>query len=125
MLQLPRELEEAAFADGASHFRIYWDIVLPLSGPALATVAIFSVVSRWNDFLAPLIFLNSEKWRPLALALRNFLVAEQGGGIAGAVPRWNLLMASSIVMLIPIMLLFFSAQKYFVRGIALTGITGR
>ena len=125
MLQLPRELEEAAFADGASHFRIYWNIVLPLSGPALATVAIFSVVSRWNDFLAPLIFLNSEKWRPLALALRNFLVAEQGGGIAGAVPRWNLLMASSIVMLIPIMLLFFSAQKYFVRGIALTGITGR
>ena len=125
MLQLPRELDEAAFADGASYFRIYWNIVLPLAGPALATVAIFSVVARWNDFLAPLIFLNGERWRPLALALRTFLVGEQGGGITGGIPRWNLLMAASAVMLLPILLLFFSAQKYFVRGVALTGLTGR
>lgn len=125
MLQLPKELDEAAFADGASYFRIYWNIVLPLAGPALATVAIFSVVARWNDFLGPLIFLNSEKWRPLALALRAFLVGEQGGGITGGIPRWNLLMAASTVMLIPILILFFSAQKYFVRGVALTGLTGR
>ena len=124
MLQLPRELDEAAFADGASYLRIYWDIVLPLAGPALATVSIFSIVARWNDFLAPLIFLNSEKWRPLALALRTFLVGESHtmGGIAA---RWNLLMAASVVMLIPILILFFSAQKYFVRGVALTGLTGR
>ena len=125
MLQLPKELDEAAFADGASYFRIYWNIVLPLAGPAMATVAIFSVVARWNDFLGPLIFLNGERWRPLALALRAFLVGEQGGGITGGIPRWNLLMAASAVMLLPILLLFFSAQKYFVRGVALTGLTGR
>ncbi len=122
MMQLPKELDEAAFADGASYFRIYWNIVLPLAGPALATVAIFSVVARWNDFLGPLIFLNSEKWRPLALALRTFLVSESQSGIAA---HWNLLMAASVVMLIPILILFFSAQKYFVRGVALTGLTGR
>ena len=123
MLQLPKELDEAAFADGASYFRIYWNIVLPLAGPALATVAIFSAVARWNDFLGPLIFLNGEKWRPLALALRIFLNHEQSGYRTST--RWNLLMASSVVMLIPILIVFFSAQKYFVRGVALTGLTGR
>ena len=122
MLQLPVELDEAALADGASYFRIYWNILLPLSGPALATVAIFSTVAHWNEFLAPLIFLNSEKWRTIALALRNFLVDSTA---FAAVPRWNLLMASGVVMLIPILVLFFAAQKYFVRGIALTGLTGK
>ena len=125
MLQLPKELDEAAFADGASYFRIYWNIILPLTGPALATVGIFSAVARWNDFLAPLIFLDSERWRPIALALRGFLVGESGGGIFVGMPRWNLLMAASMVMLLPILILFFSAQKYFVRGVALTGLTGR
>ena len=125
MLQLPRELDEAALADGASYFRIYWNIVLPLSGPALATAAIFSTLSHWNEFLAPLIFLNGEQWRPMALQMRFYLVSETGGGIVRAVPRWNLLMASSVVMLVPVLLLFFGAQRYFIRGIALTGLTGR
>ena len=124
MLQLPKELDEAAFADGASYFRIYWNIILPLAGPALATVAIFSTVARWNDFMGPLIFLNGERWRPLALALRMFFSSEQGGANVGN-NRWNLLMAASVVMLVPILILFFSAQKYFVRGVALTGLTGR
>ena len=124
MLQLPKELDEAAFADGASYFRIYWSILLPLSGPALATVAIFSVVARWNDFLAPLIYLNSERWRPLALAFRTFMDA-LGDTSTGRVLPWNLIMVSAVVMLAPIVILFFSAQKYFVRGIALTGIAGR
>ncbi len=121
MMQLPTELDEAALADGASYWRIFWNIILPLSGPALATMGIFSIVSHWNDFLNPLIFLLSEKWRTLALHLRFFFYSEGFGGF----PRWNFLMASSVVMLIPILVLFFSAQKYFVRGIALTGITGR
>jgi multiple sugar transport system permease protein len=127
MLQLPKELDEAAFADGASYFRIYWNIILPLVGPALATVAIFSVVARWNDFIGPLIFLNAETWRTLALALRTFLVGETAnlGGMGGAVPRWNLLMVSGEVMMLPIVTLFFVAQRYFIRGIALTGLTGR
>ncbi len=124
MLQLPKELDEAAFADGASYFRIYWNILLPLSGPALATVTIFSVVARWNDFLAPLIYLNSERWRPMALAFRTFMDA-LGDTFTGRVLAWNLIMVSAVVMLAPIVILFFSAQKYFVRGIALTGITGR
>ena len=123
MLQLPRELDEAALADGASYFRIYWNILLPLSGPALATSAIFSIVHHWNDFLHPLIFLASDRWRTLALHLRYFLYdeAQQSPGE----DRWNMLMASGVVMLIPILALFFSAQKYFVRGIALTGLAGR
>ena len=121
MMQLPTELDEAALADGASYWRIFWNIILPLSGPALATMAIFSIVSHWNDFLNPLIFLLTEKWRTLALHLRFFFFQEGFGGF----PRWNYLMASSVVMLVPILILFFSAQKYFVRGIALTGLTGR
>ncbi len=123
MLQLPRELDEAALADGASYFRIYWNVIMPLSGPALATAAIFSILHHWNDFLAPLIFINSERWRTLALALRFFLEDETTHG-AGA-GRWNLLMASAVVMLVPILVLFFSLQKYFIRGIAFTGLAGR
>ena len=122
MLQLPKELDEAALADGASYFRIYWNILLPLSGPALAAVAIFSTQSHWNEFLTPLIFLNSERWRTLALALRSFLVDQSA---FGAVPKWNPLMASGVIMLLPILILFFSAQRYFIRGVALTGLTGR
>lgn len=123
MLQLPKELDEAALADGASYFRIYRMITMPLSGPALATAGIFSVVHHWNDFLNPLIFIQSEKWRTIALALRFFLEDETSHGAGGG--HWNLLMASGVVMLVPILVLFFSAQKYFVRGIALTGLTGR
>ena len=122
MLQLPKELDEAALADGASYFRIYWNIILPLTGPALATVAIFSVQSHWNEFISPLIFLNSETWRTLALALRSFLVDASD---FAAIPPWNQLMASGVIMLVPILVLFFAAQRYFIRGIALSGLTGR
>ena len=123
MLQLPRELDEAALADGASYFRTYWNVILPLSGPALATSAIFSVLHHWNDFIAPLIFINSERWRTLALALRAFLVDETNFSAGGG--RLNLLMAASTLMLIPILVLFFTLQKYFIRGIAFTGLAGR
>ena len=123
MLQLPRELDEAALVDGASYFRIYWRIMLPLSKPALAASAIFSFIHHWNDFLNPLIFLNSEEWRTIALYLRFFLYTETGGG--AGLTRWNLMMAASVVMLIPVLVIFFSAQRYFIRGVALTGIAGR
>jgi len=123
MLQLPRELDEAALVDGASYFRMYWRIMLPLSKPALAASAIFSFIHHWNDFLNPLIFLNSEEWRTLALYLRFFLYTEVGGG--AGLTRWNLMMAASVVMLIPVLVIFFSAQRYFIRGVALTGIAGR
>ena len=73
MLQLPLELDEAALVDGASHLRIYWQIILPLARPALAASGIFSFIHHWNDFLNPLIFLHAETWRTLALGLRFFM----------------------------------------------------
>ena len=123
MLQLPRELDEAALADGTSYFHIYSKLIVPLSGPALATSLIFSVLHHWNDFMAPLIFLNNERWRTLALSLRFFLMDETVG--SAGIGRWNLLMTASVLMLLPMLVLFSTLQKYFIRGIALTGLTGR
>jgi ABC-type glycerol-3-phosphate transport system permease component len=116
-LTLPFELDEAARVDGAGTFYIYWRIMLPLSGPALAAVVVFSFVSHWNDFLGPLIFTQSAETRTLALGLRSFL-----GQYKSA---WNMLMVGSVLMLLPVLALFFAAQKYFVRGVALSGFAGR
>lgn len=115
---LPIELDEAALCDGASHFRLYWQIMLPLSGPALAAVGIFSFVQHWEDFLHPLVFTSSVDVRTVALGLRSFIGDEDN------VP-WNLLMGASTVSLIPVLVVFAVAQKYFIRGIQLTGLTGR
>lgn len=114
---LPYELEEAARLDGASSFRIWWNVMLPLSGPVIAAMAIFSFQSHWNEFLAPLIYLNTREKFTMAIGLR----AMQGmyGG------EWNQIMAAATVMVIPVIILFFSAQRYFMRGIALTGLAGR
>ena len=116
-LTLPYELVEAALVDGAGHIRIYWQIMLPLAGPALAAVGIFSFVSHWNDFMHPLIYINSPHLRTLALGLRYFLGEHSS--------NWGHLMAASVVMLIPVLVVFFSAQKYFIQGIHLSGLTGR
>jgi multiple sugar transport system permease protein len=116
-LTIPRDLDDIARVDGASSPRIYLSIILPLSKPALATVAIFAFVYHWNDLLWPLIVLASqEKWT-LALFLASF----QGYMIQ---PRWNLLMAASTVLVLPVLILFFFAQRLFIRGITLTGIKG-
>ncbi len=115
---LPLDLDEAALCDGASHFRLFWQIILPLSGPALAAVAIFSFVQHWDDFLHPLVFTSSVDVRTVALGLRSFIGDESG-------TPWNLLMAASTVSLVPVLILFAVAQKYFIRGIQLTGLTGR
>lgn len=116
-LTLPFELEEAARVDGAGTLRIYAQIMLPLIGPALAAVAIFAFVSNWNDFLGPLIYTQSPQYRTLALGLRSFL--------GQYVSQWNDLMVGSTLMLLPVLVLFFAAQKYFIRGVALTGLSGR
>jgi multiple sugar transport system permease protein len=116
-MTIPYELEEAARVDGASTLYIFTRIMLPLSGPALAAVAIFAVVGNWNDFLGPLIFTQSPQYRTLALGLRSFM-----GEYHNA---WNLLMAGATAMLVPILVLFLSAQKYFIRGVAMTGLAGR
>ena len=115
---LPLDLDEAALCDGASHLRLFWQIIMPLAGPALAAVAIFSFVQHWDDFLHPLVFTSSVEVRTVALGLRSFI------GDEGNVP-WNLLMAASTVSLVPVLILFAIAQKYFISGIQLTGLTGR
>ena len=119
-LQVPRELDEAALLDGANSFQIFWKIMLPLSRPALATVAIFSFLGTWNDFLHPLIYLNSNTKFPLSLGLRYF----QQQPVDATQPRDHLLMAASLLAVLPAVILFFSAQRYFVRGIVMSGIKG-
>jgi multiple sugar transport system permease protein len=103
--------------DGASSFRIWWQIILPLSGPALATLAIFTFLGQWNNFLWPLVITNSEKMRTLPVGLAAF---QSQYSI-----QWNLLMAGSVIAVLPILLIYIVGQKWFVRGITLTGMGGR
>jgi multiple sugar transport system permease protein len=112
--QIPEELIEAARIDGASNARIYWQLMLPLSGPVIAIVAIYTFLGTWNDFLGPLIYLNSPTKRTLALALNAFR------GQYG-VSDIHLLMAASVVCMLPCVILFFACQKYFVESVATTG----
>lgn len=113
---IPRDLSDAARMDGASEFRIYWQIIMPLSRPALVVVAIFTFLDSWNDFLAPLIYLSTPEKFTIALGLASFQ------GLYST--QWNLLMAASTVMILPALALFFLAQRYFVQGVVLTGIKG-
>ncbi|MFN8493954.1 MAG: carbohydrate ABC transporter permease [Caldilineaceae bacterium] len=115
-MTIPMELSEAARIDGASEFRIYWSILMPLAKAALATVAIFEFIARWRDYLGPLIYLNDQKLFVLSLGLYEY--SSQYGR------EWGLLMAASVLITLPIILLFFFLQKVFVQGIALTGIKG-
>ena len=112
--QVPEELMEAARIDGASNLTIYWRMMLPLSGPVIAIVAIYTFMTAWNDFLNPLIYLNSPENRTLALALNGFK-GQYGTREA------HLLMAASFLTMLPCILLFFAAQKYFVQSVASTG----
>jgi multiple sugar transport system permease protein len=115
-LTIPLELDEAAKVDGAGVLRIWWDIIVPLSKPVLATMAILSLTHHWNDFMRPLVYLGKPEVRTLALGLRSFK-GEQN-------LAWNYMMVLAMLMLIPILVLFFFAQKQFVQGIVMTGIKG-
>jgi multiple sugar transport system permease protein len=112
-LTIPEDLLEAARLDGAGELRVFWQIVLPLSKPALITVLIFSVLRAWNDFMGPLIYLTSEENRTIALWLAHLR------GVQGT--EWGVLMAASMVMVLPAVILFFVAQRFIIEGIALTG----
>lgn len=116
-LGISKEMDEAVKIDGGSYFTMYFRIILPLSIPALATAGILEFMYRWNDLIGPLIYLSTGDKYPLSLGLANFTAAY------GATP-WNLLMAASIVAVIPPLLLFFFAQKYFIQGIVITGSKG-
>ncbi|NLG70267.1 MAG: carbohydrate ABC transporter permease, partial [Firmicutes bacterium] len=113
---IPNELSDAARIDGCSEFRVFWQIVLPLAKPAAATVAIFAFLWTWNDFLGPLIYLHSREKFTLALGLRAFQQA--------TTTQWNLLMAGSLIVMLPVLVLFFLLQRYFVQAVMLTGLKG-
>jgi multiple sugar transport system permease protein len=113
---LPIELEEAARIDGASRLGILFKIVLPLSGPALATLAVITFMWTWNDFLWPLVTIYSEKNMTIQLGLLTFQGAHK--------TNTNLLMAANVMSMLPVLGLFFVAQRYFIRGIATTGLKG-
>lgn len=116
-LTIPYELEEAARIDGCNRFQTYSRIILPLAGPALAALTIFTFMAQWNSFLWPLVVTDSIDMKTITVGLRAF----QGQYMT----EYNLMMAAATVSLIPVVVVFLAAQRYFVEGITLTGITGR
>jgi multiple sugar transport system permease protein len=119
MKAVPRDLEDAARLDGCGFLRIYWHIILPLIKPALAVAAIFSFLATWNEFMGPLIYLSDQRLYPLSFGLYAFQIqALQPGTSAGV----GMLMAGSLLMTLPVIVIFFFAQRYFLQGVTLTGI---
>ncbi|GHC06645.1 carbohydrate ABC transporter permease [Cerasicoccus arenae] len=116
-LTLPKELEEAAKIDGANELQVFWLVILPLAKPALIVVALFQFMATWNDFLGPLIYLTDQSDFTLALGLQAY--QSKGGGT-----DWHYLMAASTLVVLPVVVLFFFTQRYFVEGIATTGGKG-
>ena len=114
LMGIPRDIDEAAILDGASHATIFWKFMMPNMGPALATVGIFSFIYNWKDFQGPLIILNSPEHQTLELGLQTYRAMNQN--------QWELLMAGSVIVMIPIIFLFLVGQRYFVKGIVMTGI---
>lgn len=115
-MTIPKEYEEAALLDGASHFEIYWRIMLPLAKPALATLAVLTFISTWNDFFNPLVFLSSVDKFTLPVGLAFFQ-----GELS---TNYTLLMAGAMVAIIPTLLVYVFAQRYFTSGVVLSGLKG-
>jgi ABC-type glycerol-3-phosphate transport system permease component len=115
-LTIPKDLLDAARIDGCSEIRIYWKIILPLARPALATVAILTFMFTWNDFIGPLIYLSDKLKGTLALGLAMFVGQHQ--------TEWGMLMAASVMMMIPMIFIFFFFQKYFIKGFTMSGLKG-
>lgn len=113
-LTIPEELSEAARLDGVSEFGIYWRIILPLSRPALATVALFQFIASWNDFNGPLLYLSDPQKFPLAYGLERF--------ISSYADQTHLLLAAAVLFTLPVVILFLLAQRVFIRGISTTGL---
>ncbi len=120
MLAIPKELDDAAMLDGAGPLYIYWKIILPLCKPALTALGIFTVLAVWNDFLWPLVMLQSDSVTTLTLGLANFTAGGSETFVSTPIS-----MAASTLTLAPLVLIFFLAQRYFIKGIALSGMGGR
>jgi multiple sugar transport system permease protein len=113
---IPEDLVDAARIDGCNEFAIYARIMLPLAKPPLITVAIFTFLGTWNDFMGPLLYINSPQRFTLAIGLASFRSVMYN--------RWDLLMAASTAVTVPVIIIFFLAQRYFVQGVVLTGLKG-
>jgi multiple sugar transport system permease protein len=118
LLTIPNDLRDAAMVDGASHFRTFWSVMLPLVKPALIAVMLFEFIAKWNDYMTPLIYLNQGSLYTLPLGLATFLQSQ------GFQTRWDLWMAGSVLMTLPILILYFAGQRFFIEGIATTGLKG-
>ena len=118
MMTISLELDDAAKIDGCNWPGIYWRIILPLSAPALIAVTIFDSLATWNDFFGPLIYISSESNKTLALGLASLQ------GYLYGYPQWHLMMAAAILVMLPCLVLFASLQRYFIGGIAMSGIKG-
>jgi multiple sugar transport system permease protein len=118
MRGIPNELSEAAKIDGAGEARIWWSIILPLSKAALAAISIFAFQGAWQDFMGPLIYLQSEHKYTLQIGLRQYEFAFGGS------PAWNWLMAASLLVMLPVLIIFLLFQRYFIEGVTLTGLKG-
>ena len=116
-LGLPKDLLDAARIDGCRELEILWHVVVPLSRPVIAMVALFTFLGAWKDFMGPLIYLSDPRQFTLSLSLQSF-ASEHGG------TPWHLLMAASTVFSLPLIVLFFFAMKTFIRSVAMTGIKG-
>ncbi|MDI4647269.1 carbohydrate ABC transporter permease [Cohnella hashimotonis] len=114
IMTIPNELMEAAFIDGASYYRVFFSVIVPLVKPTLSALSIFAFMSSWNNFLWPLIAVNSKELMTLPLGLSKL----QGQWST----EWNLLMAGNVVSFVPIFIVFLFAQRYFIKGITMTGI---
>jgi multiple sugar transport system permease protein len=116
-LTIPLDLDEAARIDGASNWRVWLSILVPISAPVLVAVGIFSFVQHWNEFLDALVFLQSEQMKTLSLGLRAFINPNDAS--------WHITMAASMWLIVPMIAIFFLGQRHFIQGAAMSGITGR
>lgn len=115
---LPKDFEEAAVVDGANHLTIFWRIILPLSQPALATLAVFSFMGSWNAYLWPLFAARKAEVMTLPIALATLQAGPR------ALTEWNIVMAGAVITVLPILLVYLLAQRWFVRGIVSSGLKG-
>jgi multiple sugar transport system permease protein len=117
-MTIPIELTDAAKIDGCSDVGIFWSVIMPLAKPGIAAAAIFSFIANWNDFMGPLIYLNSEDKRTITLGLRDFIV------VSAQRTQFQYLMAVSTLTVLPVIVIFFVAQKYFIQGVIMSGVKG-
>ena len=115
---IPLEYDEAAFVDGANYFQIVRDVIAPMSKPAIAVVALFTFLASWNDFMGPFLYINDQTKYTLSLGLKYLI---SGYSVIG---QWQVLMAASVLIVLPVALIFFAMQRYFIEGLTMAGIKG-